>query len=84
MQDGSRIDELESSGKLRETFEKLGWKEIKARQLFIPGAKVDPYSHPRYQSLFGTEVLWSRFHTDATLSKCFPMSFPVSRKLLAL
>lgn len=39
------VNEHESSRKLREMFEKLGWKEIKARELFIPGAEEDPCAH---------------------------------------
>ncbi|KAL9074844.1 MAG: hypothetical protein Q9161_001982 [Pseudevernia consocians] len=45
VQDGRSVVEYESSRKLRETFEKLGWKEIKARNLFIPGAEDDPCAH---------------------------------------
>ena len=45
VQDGSSIGESNSSRKLRDMFEKLGWKEIKARGLFIPGAENRPCSH---------------------------------------
>lgn len=45
VQDGSSVDENESTQKLREMFMKLGWKEIKARELFIPGVEEDPCAH---------------------------------------
>ncbi|KAF6220512.1 hypothetical protein HO133_002945 [Letharia lupina] len=45
VQDGRSMDEHKYSRKLREMFEKLGWKEIKAQGLFIPGAEDDPTSH---------------------------------------
>ncbi|CAD6581401.1 MAG: hypothetical protein ASARMPRED_000602 [Alectoria sarmentosa] len=45
VQDRRSIDESDSSRKLREMFEKLGWKEIKARGLFIPRAENRPCSH---------------------------------------
>ena len=45
VQDGRSVVESESGRKLREMVEKLGWKEIKARELFIPGAEDDPCAH---------------------------------------
>ncbi len=45
VQDEGSVNEYEFSGKLREMFEKLGWKEIKARGLFIPGAEDNPCAH---------------------------------------
>ena len=45
VQDRRSIGEDKPSRKLREMFEKLGWKEIKARKLFIPGAEKRPCSH---------------------------------------
>ncbi len=45
VQDQRPVTEYEFSRKLHEMFEKLGWKEIKARGLFIPGAEDDPCAH---------------------------------------
>lgn len=44
-QDGMIAHERTFSRQLREMLEKLGWKEIKARGLFVPGAEDDPMSH---------------------------------------
>lgn len=44
-QDGITAREGTFSHKLHEMFLKLGWKEIKARDLFIPGAERDPCGH---------------------------------------
>ena len=44
-QDGRVAHESAPSRKLREMLEKLGWKEIKARGLFLPGAEEDPSAH---------------------------------------
>lgn len=45
VQDGSVVDESEFHRGLRETFETISWKEIKARNMFIPGAEDDPTAH---------------------------------------
>lgn len=45
VQDGRTVHDDKSSRELREMFEKLGWKEIKAREMFIPGAEEDPCAH---------------------------------------
>lgn len=45
VRDGNSDLEHEFSCKLHEMFEKIGRKEIKAQELFIPGAKDDPCSH---------------------------------------
>ena len=45
VQDGRPVNEHQQSRKLREIFEKPGWKEIKARGLFISGAENDPWAH---------------------------------------
>ena len=44
-QDGVTAREGTFSHKLHEMFLKLGWKEIKARGLFIPGAEDNPCAH---------------------------------------
>ena len=44
-QDGVTAREGTFSHKLHEMFLRLGWKEIKARDLFIPGAEHDPCGH---------------------------------------
>ena len=44
-QDGVTALEDTFSHKLHQMFSKLGWKEIKARDLFIPGAEHDPCGH---------------------------------------
>lgn len=44
-QDGIVAHESAPFRKLREMLEMLGWKEIKARRLFIPGAEEDPSAH---------------------------------------
>lgn len=44
-QDGTVAHESAPCRKLRDMLEKLGWKEIKARGLFIPGAEEDPTAH---------------------------------------
>lgn len=39
------VNDHELSHKFHEMFERLGWKEIKARRLFISGAEDDPCAH---------------------------------------
>ncbi len=45
VQDGRASDEREPGRKLREMLDTIGWKEMKARELFIPGAEDDPTGH---------------------------------------
>ncbi len=45
VQDSRVVDEEECERNLRETFEKIGWEDIKARDMFIPRAEDDPCVH---------------------------------------
>lgn len=45
VQDGRPIGESKYSRQLRERFETIGWKEIKARGLFEPGVENDPTAY---------------------------------------